>query len=68
MVFINKDDYMKQTNKLKMIAAMAVSVIGVLFVTSCSNDELFGFDDYYMDDNNKKLELSNIKQSITIVR
>lgn len=59
---------MKQTNKLKMIAAMAVSVIGVLFVTSCSNDELFGFDDYYMDDNNKKLELSNIKQSIIEIK
>lgn len=43
-IFLNKDNYMKQTNKLKMIAAMAVNVIGVLFVTSCSNDEFYGFD------------------------
>lgn len=36
---------MKQINKLKMIAAMAMSVTVTLFTASCSNDEFFGFDD-----------------------
>ena len=35
---------MKQTNKLKMIAAMAVSVTVALFSASCSSDEFFGFE------------------------
>lgn len=38
---------MKQTNKLKMIDAMAVSIMVALFTASCSNDEFFGFDDEY---------------------
>lgn len=36
---------MKQTNKLKMIAAMAVSFFSFT-ITGCSSDELYGFDDY----------------------
>ena len=36
---------MKQTNKLKMIASMAICVIVVFFAASCSNDAFFGFDD-----------------------
>lgn len=36
---------MKQTNKLKMIDAMAVSIMVALFTASCSNDDFFGFDE-----------------------
>lgn len=36
---------MKQTNKLKMITVMAVSIMVALFTASCSNDEFFGFYD-----------------------
>lgn len=54
---------MKQTNKLNMIAAMAMSSIGVLFVISCSKEDLFGLDDYYMDGYSHNIETSNIKQS-----
>ena len=36
---------MKQTNKLKMIASMAICVIVAFFAASCSNDAFFGFDD-----------------------
>ena len=36
---------MKQTNKLKMIAAMAVSILSFT-ITGCSSDEFYGFDDY----------------------
>lgn len=43
---------MKQTNKLKMIAAMAVSVAIALFTNSCSNDEFYGFEHEYDYDNN----------------
>ena len=39
---------MKQTNKLKMITAMAVSITVSLFTSSCSNDVFFGFDDIDM--------------------
>lgn len=39
---------MKQTNKLKMIPTMAVSVTIALFSASCSNDEFFGFDNLEM--------------------
>ncbi|HPX99706.1 MAG TPA: hypothetical protein PK938_07590, partial [Bacteroidaceae bacterium] len=35
---------MKQTNKFKMIAVMAVSLVMALFVTSCSNDDFFSMD------------------------
>ena len=38
---------MKQTNKLKMIASMAICVIVAIFAASCSNDAFFGFDDSY---------------------
>lgn len=41
---------MKQTNKLKMIATMAVSVTVALFSASCSNDEFFGFDNLEMSE------------------
>lgn len=34
---------MKQTNKLKMIAAMAISILSFT-ITSCSNDDFFGLD------------------------
>ena len=47
---------MKQTNKLKMIAAMAVSVIVALLSASCSNDEFFGFED--MNDYTSTIESS----------
>ncbi|MBR4793904.1 MAG: hypothetical protein IK038_09610 [Bacteroidaceae bacterium] len=40
---------MKQTNKLKMIAAMAVSVLSFT-ITGCSSDDFYGFD--YDEDNN----------------
>ena len=36
---------MKQTNKLKMIAAMAMCVLSFT-ITSCSSDDFYGFDDY----------------------
>lgn len=40
---------MKQTNKLKMIATMAVSITVALFTSSCSNDD-FGAFDFYLDE------------------
>ena len=45
-IFINKDDYMKQTNNLKTIAGMVICVVGNFIVTSCSNDDfLDNWDD-----------------------
>ena len=38
---------MKQTNKLKMIAAMAISVLSFT-ITGCSSDDFFGLEE--MDD------------------
>ncbi len=56
---------MKQTNKLKMIDAMAVSIMVALFTASCSNDEFFGFDDesYKMVDQSELINLNNLDLS-----
>lgn len=51
---------MKQTNKLKMIATMAISVIGAFFATSCNNDSFFGFD-YQNEDSNTLFDNNSVK-------
>lgn len=51
---------MKQTNKLKMIAAMAISVLEALFATSCSNDSFYRFD-YQDEDSNTLFENNSVK-------
>lgn len=52
---------MKQTNKLKMIAAMAVSITVALFISSCSNDE---FMDIWDDTIYKESSFYDISESI----
>lgn len=44
---------MRQTNKLKKIAIMAVNITVALFTVSCSNDDFFGLDDKYDDYDNR---------------
>lgn len=45
---------MKQTNKLKMIAAIAVSILSFT-ITGCSSDELYGFDDNFSEYGNEEI-------------
>ena len=51
---------MKQTNKLKMIAAMAVSITVALFISSCSNDEFMDiWDDTIYKESSFKISREN---------
>lgn len=56
---------MKQTNKLKMIAAMALSITVAYFTASCSNDEFFGFDNesHNMEDLSELINQNNLDLS-----
>lgn len=49
---------MKQTNKLKMIAAMALSVLSFT-ITSCSSDDNYEFDYYLQETSNNNSDSNN---------